>query len=82
MINFGKLHSISNLLMLIRSSQLTPYDLPISFGAILATHAFLVFYLKCLLYNVYVGAEIQCFLGRAAVFRGDDAMWERSKALE
>lgn len=32
MINFGKLRSISNLLMLIRSSQLTPFSLHVDFG--------------------------------------------------
>jgi hypothetical protein len=32
MINFGKFRSISNLLMLIRSSQLTPFSLHVDFG--------------------------------------------------
>ena len=32
MINFGKFRSISNLLMVIRSSQLTPFSLHVDFG--------------------------------------------------
>jgi hypothetical protein len=41
MINFGKWRSISNLLMLIRSSQLTPFSLHVDFGKL----AFLLYLL-------------------------------------
>lgn len=36
MINFGKWRAISNLLMLVRSSQLTPFSLHVDFGEFLA----------------------------------------------
>lgn len=72
MINFGKLRAISNLLILIRSSQMTPYKFDVDFGEYFSSILLIILY--------YIDIQYQC--SKIPQYHGEDAMWERSKVLE
>ena len=75
MINFGKFRSISNLLMVIRSSQLTPFRLHVDFGEFLAwsqeEHS-----------PKFLFLAVQALFYREAIYKNEDEIWDRSSELE